>query len=86
MGSGFFSGLSKILKKNVKDVVNTESLKNLGKLANTDVSDLVGDVKAASLLSQIEKDPDRIENYIQLAELYKYYKKIEKAVDVYLGI
>ena len=71
MGSGFFSGLSKILKKNVKDVVNTESLKNLGKLANTDVSDLVGDVKAASLLSQIEKDPDRIENYIQLAELYK---------------
>ncbi|HQO92513.1 MAG TPA: hypothetical protein PLX56_09320, partial [bacterium] len=63
MGSGFFSGLSKILKKNVKDVVNTESLKNLGKLANTDVSDLVGDVKAASLLSQIEKNPEKVENY-----------------------
>ncbi|HRQ70782.1 MAG TPA: hypothetical protein PLW78_10825 [bacterium] len=86
MGSGFFSGLSKILKKNVKDGINSESLKNLGKLANTDVTDLMGDVKAASLLSQIEKDPEKIENYIQLAELYKYYKKLEKAVDVYLGV
>jgi len=86
MGEGFLSKLTKLLKKDMKEVFGADALKNLGKLANTDVADLVGDAKAASLLKQIEKDPERIENYIQLAELYRYQNKLEKAVDVFLGV
>lgn len=86
MGNGFFNKLAKILNKDLKQVFSPESLKSLGKLANTDIADLVGDAKAASLLKQIEKDPERIENYVQLAELYKFQNKLEKSVDVLLGL
>lgn len=74
------------LKKDVGDIFSAETLKSIGKLANTDVSDIISDAKASKLLSEIEKNPDKVENYIQLAELYRYKNKIDKAVDIYLGL
>jgi predicted Zn-dependent protease len=74
------------LKKDVGDIFSAETLQDIGKLANTDVSDLMSDAKASKLLSEIEKNPEKVENYIQLAELYRYKNKIDKAVDVYLGM
>ena len=74
------------LKKDVGDIFSAETLKSIGKLANTDVTDIISDAKASKLLSEIEKNPDKVENYIQLAELYRYKDKIDKAVDIYLGL
>jgi len=84
--SKIFDKILGFLNKDVGDIFSAESLKNLGKLANTDVSDIMSDAKASKLLSEIEKNPDKVENYIQLAELYRYKNKIDKAVDVYLGM
>lgn len=86
MAKGVFDKIFAFLKKDVGDVFSAETLKEIGTLANTDVSDLVSDAKASKLLSEIEKNPEKIENYVQLAELYRYKNKIDKAVDVYLGM
>ena len=86
MASKLFGKIVGFLKKDVGDIFSAETLKNLGKLANTDVSDIMSDAKASKLLSEIDKNPDKVENYIQLAELYRYKNKIDKAVDVYLGM
>ena len=86
MGKGVFDKIFAFLKKDVGEVFSAETLKEIGTLANTDISDLIGDAKAAKLLSDIEQNPDKVENYIQLAELYRYKNKIDKAVDVYLGM
>ena len=86
MASKVFDKIVSFLKKDVGEIFSAETLKNIGKLANTDISDIVGDAKASKLLSEIEKNPDKVENYIQLAELYRYKNKIDKAVDVYLGM
>ena len=86
MASKFLDKIVGFLKKDVGDIFSAETLKDIGQLANTDISDLVGDAKASKLLSEIEKNPDKVENYIQLAELYRYKNKIDKAVDVYLGM
>ncbi|MBP5201630.1 hypothetical protein J6253_02710 [bacterium] len=72
------------LKKDVGHILPADTLKNIGKLANTDVSDIISDSKASKLLAEIEKNPEKVENYIQLAELYRYKNKIDKAVDIYL--
>ncbi len=86
MASNLFGKIVGFLKKDVGDIFSAETLKELGKLANTDVSDIMSDARASKLLSEIEKNPDKVENYIQLAELYRYKNKIDKAVDVYLGM
>ena len=86
MAKGVFDKIFAFLKKDVGEVFSAETLKEIGTLANTDISDLIGDAKAAKLLSDIEQNPDKVENYIQLAELYRYKNKIDKAVDVYLGM
>lgn len=86
MASKLIDKIVGFLKKDVGDIFSAETLKDLGKLANTDVSDVMSDAKASKLLSEIEKNPDKVENYIQLAELYRYKNKIDKAVDVYLGM
>ena len=86
MASKLFGKIVGFLKKDVGDIFSAETLKDLGKLANTDVSDIMSDARASKLLSEIEKNPDKVENYIQLAELYRYKNKIDKAVDVYLGM
>ncbi|MBQ3367788.1 hypothetical protein IJG44_02680 [bacterium] len=86
MASKLIDKIVGFLKKDVGDIFSAETLKELGKLANTDVSDIMSDAKASKLLSEIEKNPDKVENYIQLAELYRYKNKIDKAVDVYLGM
>ena len=86
MGKGVFDKIFAFLKKDVGDVFSADTLKDIGSLANTDISDLIGDAKASKLLSEIEKNPEKVENYIQLAELYRYKNKIDKAVDVYLGM
>ncbi|MGI6394464.1 MAG: tetratricopeptide repeat protein [bacterium] len=83
MGGKFWDKFSKFFKK---ESVSNDSRMTLGKIVNTDISDLVGDIKASSLLSQIEKNPEKIEFHVSLAELYKCNKKYDKAVDVYLGI
>lgn len=74
------------LKKDVGQIFSADTLKSIGKLANTDVTDIMSDAKASKLLSEIEKNPDKVESYIQLAELYRYKNKIDKAVDIYLGL
>ena len=74
------------LKKDVGHILPADTLKNIGKLANTDVSDIISDSKASKLLAEIEKNPEKVENYIQLAELYRYKNKIDKAVDIYLAM
>lgn len=74
------------LKRDVGEIFSVDTLKGLGKLANTDVSDIISDSKASKLLAAIEKNPDKVQNYIQLAEFYHYRNKIDKAVDVYLGM
>jgi len=86
VNEGLFGKLSKILKKDMKSMFSKESLHELGKLANTDIADIVEDAKAAGILKQIEKNPEKMDNYMLLAELYKSGNKIEKAVDVYLGM
>ncbi|MBR4531495.1 hypothetical protein IKO70_03695 [bacterium] len=86
MAPKFLDKIVGFLKKDVGDIFSAETLKDIGKLANTDVSDLMSDAKASKLLSEIEKNPEKVENYIQLAELYRYKNKIDKAVDVYLGM
>ena len=83
---GAFDKILGFLKKDVGDIFSVDNLKTLRKLANTDVSDLISDSKASKLLAAIEKNPDKAENYIQLAELYRYKNKIDKAVDVYIGM
>ena len=75
-----------LLKKDVGEFFSADTLKSIGKMANTDVSDIMSDAKASKLLSEIEKNPDKVESYIQLAELYRYKNKIDKAVDIYLGM
>lgn len=84
--SKVFDKIVGFLKKDVTEIFSAESMKNLGKLANTDISDIISDAKASKLLAEIEKNPDKAENYIQLAEIYRYKNKIDKAVDVYLGM
>ena len=86
MAPKFLDKIVGFLKKDVGDIFSAETLQDIGKLANTDVSDLMSDAKASKLLSEIEKNPEKVENYIQLAELYRYKNKIDKAVDVYLGM
>lgn len=86
MVSKLFGKIVGFLKKDVGEIFSAETLKELGKLANTDVSDIMSDARASKLLSEIDKNPDKVENYIQLAELYRYKNKIDKAVDVYLGM
>lgn len=86
MASKLFGKIVGFLKKDVGEIFSAETLKELGKLANTDVSDIMSDARASKLLSEIDKNPDKVENYIQLAELYRYKNKIDKAVDVYLGM
>ena len=86
MAKGVFDKIVSFIKKDVGGIFSAETLKTLGQLANTDVSDLIRDAKASKLLAEIEKNPDKVENYIQLAELYRYKNKIDKAVDIYLGL
>ena len=86
MSLGAFGKIVSFLKKDVGQIFSVDTLKNIGKLANTDVSDIMGDSKASKLLVEIEKNPDKVENYIQLAEFYRYKNNINKAVDVYLGL
>ena len=86
MKPGTFNKILSFLKKDVGDIFSVDTLKSLGKLANTDVSDIISDSRASKLLSAIEKNPDKVENYIQLAEFYRYKNKIDKAVDIYLGM
>ena len=86
MAKGVLNKIVGFLKKDFGSIFSAETLKNLEKLSNTDVSDLVSDAKATKLLAEIEKNPDKVENYIQLAELYRYKNKIDKAVEVYLGM
>lgn len=86
MDQGFFSKVKRILSKDVKEVFSSEALKSIGKIANTDVGDLVGDAKAAGILKEIEKNPDKKELFILLAEQYLSKGKQDKAVDIYLGL
>ncbi len=86
MAKGVLNKIVGLLKKDIGNIFSAETLKDIGKLVNTDISDLMGDAKASKLLAEIEKNPDKVENYIQLAELYRYKNKIDKAVDVYLGM
>ena len=86
MAPKVFGKIVSFLKKDVGDIFSTDTLKSIGKLANTDVSDILSDAKASKLLGEIEKNPEKAENYIQLAEIYRYKNKIDKAVDVYLGM
>ena len=86
MATGVFDKIVSFLKKDVGEFFSADTLKSIGKLANTDVTDIMSDAKASKLLAEIEKNPDKVENYIQLAEIYRYKNKIDKAVDIYLGL
>ena len=86
MALKFLNKINNLIKSDIKKMFSADALKSLGKLANTDVSDLVGDAKATKLLAEIEKNPEKIDNYIQLTEFYHYKNKIDKAVEVYLGL
>jgi len=84
--SGFFNKITGLLKKDIKDVFSAETVKNLTKIANTDVADLVGDSRAQRILGKLEKNPDNIDLHLELAEIYKSFQKKEKTVDIYIGI
>ena len=86
MNNGFFKKLGDVLKRDVSTVLSADSMKKLGKFVNTDVSDIVGDAKASKILHQIEKRPDRLDLYVQLAELYTSLNKNDKAADIYIGL
>jgi tetratricopeptide (TPR) repeat protein len=84
--SGILDKLSGLLKKDVRDVFSAENIKNITKIVNTDVTDLVGDAKAQRILTKLEKHPDNIDYHLELAETYKSLRKLDKAVDIYIGI
>ena len=84
--SGILKKITGLLKKDVKEVFSAETVKNITKAVNTDVADMVGDSKAQRLLGRLERSPDNIDFHIELAEVYKSYKKLDKAVDIYIGI
>ena len=86
MAKGVFDKIVGFLKKDIGNIFSSETLKDIEKMANTDVSDLLSDAKATKLLAEIRKNPEKVENYIQLAELYRYKNKTDKAVEVYLGL
>ncbi len=83
---GFLDKISGLLKKDIKEVFSSEAVKNLTRLANTDIADLAGDKKAQKILKRIEKSPEDVNLYIQLADTYRSIEKFDKAVDVYIGV
>ena len=86
MSDGFFKKLGNVLKRDVSTVFSADSMKKVGKFVNTDVSDIVGDAKAFKILHQIEKRPDQINLYVELAQIYTSLEKKDKAADIYIGL
>ena len=86
MGKGFLKKIGDVLKRDVSTVFSAESMKKIGKFVNTDVSDIVGDAKASKILHEIEKRPDKLDLYVQLAEIYALRNSVDKAADIYIGL
>jgi|GEM_PF-4074031 len=86
MSDSFFKKLGDILKRDVSTILSADSMKKIGAFVNTDVSDVVGDAKASKILHQIEKRPDQIDQYVQLADIYTSLEKVDKAADIYIGL
>ncbi len=86
MDQGFLGKVKKILTKDISQTFSAESVKNLSKLTNTDLSDVVGDAKVNRIIADIQKNPERTDLYTQLAEQLVAMGKPEKAVDIYIGL
>ncbi|HPS29371.1 MAG TPA: hypothetical protein PLZ43_03890 [bacterium] len=86
MSQSFFEKVKKILTKDMSKTFSAKEVQSLIKVTNTDVSDIVGDVKANKILADIQKNNNRTDLLTQLADLYISYNKPEKAVDIYIGL
>ena len=86
MSEGFLGKVKKALTRDISQNFNAEAIKNLGKVTNTDVSDIVGDAKANKILADIQKSPERTDLLILLADFYILKGSIDKAVDIYIGL
>lgn len=86
MSESFFGKVKKILTKDMSKTFNAKEVESLTKIINTDVSDIVGDVKANRILADIQKNNTRSDLLTQLADFYISSGKTEKAVDIYIGL